>query len=120
MLQASPDFDLQLRRAAQAYRLIDEQDQAAVVVPYLPAGGQNQRATQALAALQAGTADRWAMRVLQRLVVQVRAHEVLAELGRDFVEPMPGWFVLTDHLRYSARFGLIAGGAALDAQSLVQ
>jgi CRISPR-associated endonuclease/helicase Cas3 len=121
MLQASKDFDLQLRSAAQAYRLIDDQDQVAVVVPYMSDGGPNERHGQALAALQAGTAERWHLRVLQRSVVQARRRELLAGLARgDFIEPLPGWLVLRDGQRYDRRFGLLAEGAVLDAPTLVQ
>ncbi len=121
MLEANADFDLRLRSAASAYRLIDDEDQVSVVVPYAPACGPDERARQALAALQAGTAERWHLRVLQRYVVQARQREVIAGLARgDFSEPLPGWFVLKDALRYDARFGLLAEGAVLDAQSLVQ
>lgn len=121
MLKASPDFDLRLRSAAQAYRLIDDQDQVAVVVPYTPARGADERSTQALAALKAGSAERRHLRVLQRFVVQARRREVQAGLGRgDFTEPLPGWLVLIDDRRYSARFGLLGEGAPLDAATLFQ
>jgi CRISPR-associated endonuclease/helicase Cas3 len=121
MLKASPDFDLKLRSAAEAYRLIDDQDQVAVVVPYMPEAGPDERITQALQALKAGSAERWHLRVLQRFVVQARRREVQAGLARgDFSEPLPGWLVLNDEQRYSVRFGLLAEGAVLDAASLVQ
>lgn len=121
MLRGSPDFDLNLRSAAQAYRLIDDQDQVAVVVPYAAAGGTDERVEAALAALKAGSAERWHLRVLQRLVVQARRRELAPGLARgDFVEPLPGWCVLLDAQRYSGRFGLLAEGAVLDAATLVQ
>jgi CRISPR-associated endonuclease/helicase Cas3 len=121
LLRNSPDFDLQLRSAAAAYRLIDDQDQASVVVPYTPATGIDGRVEQALRAMQAGAAERWQLRILQRYVVQARRAEVLAGLARgDFAEPMPGWFVLRDTQRYSPRFGLLPQGAALDAATLCQ
>jgi len=121
MLRPSPDFDLQLRSAAQAYRLIDDQDQVAVVAPYNPQAGSDERMTQALGALKAGSAERWHLRVLQRYVVQARRREVLTGLARgDFSEPLPGWLVLNDDQRYSVRFGLLAEGAVLDAGTLFQ
>jgi len=119
MLRASPDFDLRLRSAAEAYRLIDDEDQVTVVVPYTPTAGADDRAGKALSALAAGSAERWQLRVLQRFVVQARQREVLAGLARgDFTEPMPGWFVLKDGLRYDQRFGLLAEGAVLDPKRL--
>lgn len=121
MLRASPDFHLRLRSAADAYKLIDDQDQGAVVVPYTPAAGADERVGKALSALEAGAAERWQLRALQRFVVQARQRDVLAGLARrDFAEPMPGWFILKDTLRYDSRFGLLAEGAVLDAQTLAQ
>ena len=121
LLKNSADFDLQLDTAARRYRLIDDQDQAAVVVPYVPEAGPSEGQVLALAALQAGTAERWQLRQLQRFVVQARRRDALAWLARgDLVEPLPGWFVLRDEQRYDARFGLLPEGALLDAQTLVQ
>lgn len=121
MLKSSKDFDLQLRSAAEAYRLIDDQEQVTVVVPYTPDSGADPRHDLALAALLAGTAERWHLRVLQRTVVQARRRELLPGLARgDFTEPLPGWLVLRDEQRYSQRFGLLAEGAVLDAATLVQ
>lgn len=121
MLKASQDFDLQLASAARAYRLVDDEDQASVVVPYQAAKGQDERVEQAREALTAGRAERWHLRVLQRYVVQARRREVLAGLTRgDFAEPLPGWFVLHDEQRYDARLGLLAEHAVLDPQTLFQ
>jgi len=121
MLRNNPNFDLRLRSAAEAYRLIDDQDQVAVVVPYVPQAGPDERMAQAQGALKAGSAERWHLRVLQRVVVQARRREVQAGLARgDFSEPLPGWLVLNDDQRYSLRFGLLAEGAVLDAGTLVQ
>lgn len=121
LLKNSADFDLQLDTAARLYRLIDDQDQAALVVPYKPTAGLGEDHALTLAALQAGTAERWQLRRLQRFVVQARRRDALAWLARgDVIEPLPGWFVLTDEQRYDARFGLLPEGALLDAQTLVQ
>ena len=121
MLRTSADFDLRLRTAADAYRLIDDEDQVSVVVPYAPAAGADERMTLALSALKAGNAERWQLRTLQRYVVQARRRDVQRGLLRgDFTEPLPGWLVLNDEQRYSLRFGLLAEGAVLDAATLVQ
>ena len=53
------------------------------VVPYAPDGGADPRHGLALAALQAGTAERWHLRVLQRSAVSythLRAHETVLDL----------------------------------------
>lgn len=121
MLRPSPDFSLQLRSAATAYRLIDEADQVAVIVPYHSAAGDDEGWSQALAALSAGTPERWHLRVLQRYVVQARRHAMQAGLRQgDFIEHLPGWITVQDEQRYSTRYGLLAEGAVLDAASLVQ
>lgn len=121
MLKNSADFHLQLRSAADAYRLIDDQDQASVVVSYAPDAGPDERVNHALAALNAGDAERWHLRTLQRLVVQARIRDLRIGLDRgDFTESLPGWYVLKDTARYSPRFGLLSEGAVLDAATLVQ
>jgi CRISPR-associated endonuclease/helicase Cas3 len=121
LLKPSPDFHLGLDSAARAYRLIDDKDQVAVVVPCSPLGDPDDRLEQALGALKAGRAERWQLRALQRHVVQARRREVEAGLARgDFSEPLPGWLVLNDVQRYSVRFGLLSEGAVLDAATLVQ
>jgi CRISPR-associated endonuclease/helicase Cas3 len=121
MLAPSRDFDLKLASAASAYRLVDDKDQVSVVVPYMAAEGPDERVDRAREALQAGRAERWQLRVLQRHVVQARRQAVLAGLARgDFAEPLPGWFVLQDPHRYDDRLGLLADGAVLDPQTLVQ
>jgi CRISPR-associated endonuclease/helicase Cas3 len=121
MLKPSPDFDLRLDSAAKAYRLIDDKDQVAVVVPYAAQAGPDERMSQALQALKAGSAERWHLRTLQRAVVQARRREVQVGLARgDFSEPLPGWLVLNDEERYSPRFGLLPDGAVLDAATLFQ
>lgn len=121
MLRASHEFDLRLRSAAKAYRLIDDEDQVAVVVPYKPASGESKRIEYARAALQRGQPERRHLRDLQRLIVQVRRRQVAEDLARgDFVEPVSGWLVLRNDIRYDNRFGLLAQGAVLDPQTLTQ
>ncbi len=121
MLRADKDFDFRFRSAAQAYRLIDDADQLAVVVPYTPADGPDDRAAQALAALRRGEAERWQLRVLQRYVVQARRRTLQEALTRgDLTEALPGWCVLNDDTRYSLRFGLLRDAAPLDSATLCQ
>lgn len=120
-LRASPDFALQMRSAADAYRLIDDQDQVMVAVPYATPGRGDQRAVVALDALRRGDAERRQLRVLQRYVVQARVSALRSGLVQgDFTEALPGWCVLNDETRYSERFGLLPEGSARDASSLFQ
>lgn len=121
MLRNRPQFDFLFESAARAYRLVDDEDQCSVVVPYVPGDGDTARRDGALAALQAGHAERWQLRALQRYVVQAPARDVARwQSCGDVIEPMPGWFVLRDAARYDARRGLLREGAALDVRSLVQ
>jgi CRISPR-associated endonuclease/helicase Cas3 len=121
MLKGSPDFDLRLRSAAAAYRLIDDEDQVAVVVPYGLAGEADSRVDDCIAALRSGRAERWHLRVLQRRVVQARRREIMPGVERgDVYEGQPGWFVLVDEQRYSKRLGLLREDSAVDAATLFQ
>jgi CRISPR-associated endonuclease/helicase Cas3 len=121
LLKKSPDFDLQLRTAAERYRLVDAKDQVSIVVPYAPSTSGTVARDQALAALDRGEANRWQFRILQRYIVQARRHDALAWLAQgDVREPMPGWFVLVDELRYDDRFGLLPSGSSYEPVSLVE
>lgn len=121
LLKASPDFDLQLRTAAERYRLVDDEEQVSIVVPYTPSSVGVSARDQALAALNRGEAERRHFRALQRYIVQARRRDTLAWLAQgDVREPMPGWFVLVDELRYDDRFGLLPGGSSYEPVSLVQ
>jgi CRISPR-associated endonuclease/helicase Cas3 len=121
LLKKSPDFDLQLRTAAERYRFVDDREQASIIVPYAPSTEGALVRDQALAALHRGEANRWHFRILQRYVVQARRHDALTWLGQgDVREPMPGWFVLVDELRYDNRFGLLPAGSSYEPASLVE
>jgi CRISPR-associated endonuclease/helicase Cas3 len=121
LLRRNPDFEFKLRRAAEAYRLIDDADQRSVVVPYAPADEPDERLLQASQALRRGQAERWHLRALQRFVVQAPERTLREGLARgDFTEPLPGWCILQDRMRYSSRFGILAEGAPLDSMTLVQ
>ncbi|MCX7901791.1 MAG: CRISPR-associated endonuclease Cas3'' [Burkholderiaceae bacterium] len=124
MLRPSGGWDLQLRSAEQAYRLVDDEDQCSVVVPYSGAAMDTSARDQrdaALGSLNAGRAERWQLRALQRFVVQAPRRDVRAWLERgDVAEPMPGWYLLRDETRYDARRGLLRDGAVLDARTLAQ
>ncbi|GMU44753.1 MAG: hypothetical protein AMXMBFR25_27390 [Lysobacterales bacterium] len=115
LLRASPEFALSFRSAADAFRLIPDQGLATLVVPH-PA----ELREQALNALRSGHPDRWVLRALQRFVVQARERDVRRwqSLG-DVSEPLPGWFVLENALRYDSRLGLLREDAPLAPDELV-
>jgi CRISPR-associated endonuclease/helicase Cas3 len=114
------EFKFAFRTAAEKFRLVDDADQASVVVPYRTRGADATPIDIAMAALSAGQADRWVLRRLQRFFVQVR-RRVLDTWQRqqDVTEVLPGVFVLNSPRRYHERLGLLPEGQPLDAASLV-
>lgn len=121
LLRASPDFALRLRSAADTYKLVDDENQCSVIVPYTPESGDTAARDAALAALHSGDAQRWQLRALQRYAVQAPRRDVEVWLARgDVAEPLPGWYVLKDEALYDARRGLLRDGAVLDARTLAQ
>jgi CRISPR-associated endonuclease/helicase Cas3 len=121
LLRARPDFSIQFESAARAYKLVDDEAQCSVVVPYEPASADTAARDAALAALHRGSAERWHLRALQRYVVQAPERDVSRWQARGEVEePMPGWFVLRNDTLYDPRRGLLREGAVLDAATLVQ
>lgn len=113
-------FEFAFRTAAERFRLVDDADQAGVVVPYRPHGDGSAAIDTAVAALRNAMADRWVLRKLQRYTVQAR-RPMLNKWQRqgDIDETMPGMFVLNTHSLYHDRLGLLPEGQAMDAASLV-
>jgi CRISPR-associated endonuclease/helicase Cas3 len=97
---------VQFAAAAKAFRLIDDQDIATVVVRYAP---QRDEIEKLLAILAAQGPQRWLMRKLQRYTVSVQKREADRMLAQgDLALPMPGLYVLADvDNLYSAIVGLL-------------
>jgi len=113
-------FGFQFRTAADRFRLVDDADQASVIVPYRSAGRDASEIDRAVQALENKLSDRWLLRKLQRYTVSVRANVLRPWQARgDVLEVLPGLFVLKDERRYDGRLGLIPEGSALDAASFV-
>jgi CRISPR-associated endonuclease/helicase Cas3 len=113
-------FAFQFRTAAERFRLVDDADQASIVVPYGPAGQEGSDIALAVRALENKLSDRWLLRKLQRYTVSVRLCVLRPWQARgDVLEVLPGLYVLKDERRYDARLGLIPEGAALDVASFV-
>ena len=96
---------VQFRSAAEAFKLIDDADQATVVVRHAP---HREELAQWLALLERDGPQRWLMRKLQRHTVTIRqtiANKMLAQ--GSLTLPMPGLYVQadTDNL-YDPRLGL--------------
>ncbi|MFO1228982.1 MAG: CRISPR-associated endonuclease Cas3'' [Alicycliphilus sp.] len=98
---------VQFRSAAEAFRLIDDQDSASVVVRY---AAQDDEIEKLLGILATEGPQRWLMRKLQRYTVSIPQREANAMLARgDVTLAMPGLYALqnTDNL-YSNILGLVA------------
>ena len=118
-LRKNSRLEFEFRTAADKFRLIDDEDQATVIVPYVSEGKAS--IEPLIGKLRRGATDRWLLRKLQRYTVTVRRKQVETWQARgDVKELVPGIYLLTDDLRYDDRLGLLPDGQALDAASLVQ
>ncbi len=108
-LRCNPnDFAMQFRSAAKAFRLIDDEDQVSVIVPYESDDPKAHAVQPLIQKLRSKNTDRWLLRALQRYTVQVRQRTAAPwQLRGDVKEVLPNLFVLTNPLRYDARRGLI-------------
>ncbi len=119
-LANNPDWSFDFRTASEKFKLVDDKDQATLIVPYVsdPPGERN--VAPLIARLKAKDTDRWLMRALQRHTVTVRRrHLDNWQRSGDAQELLPGVFLLVDESRYDARRGLLLDQAALDPWSLV-
>ena len=97
---------VQFRSAAKAFRLIDDENQATVLVRYAE---QHDAIDKLLGILAAEGPQRWLMRKLQRYTVSVPKREADRLLAQGSLTlPMPGLYVManTDNL-YSNVLGLL-------------
>lgn len=111
------------RTAAGKFKLVDDQDQATLLVPWHRYDDDPRHASLAgqLQKLADGATDRWLLRAVQRYTVGARQKEIdTMQLLGDVKELVPGLYLLIDELRYDRRFGLLPKGAMLDAATLVQ
>lgn len=100
LTQNARDFQFQFREAAEAFRMIDDQASAAVIVRY----DGNEPLIRSLLAVGP---KRDIMRRLQRFTVTVPRRTLSGLLEKGFVEePHPGVYVQTMPSLYSEVFGL--------------
>lgn len=118
-LRKNSRFEFEFRTAADKFRLIDDEDQATVIVPYASEGKAS--IEPLIEELRRGATDRWLLRKLQRYTVTARRKQIEAWQARgDVKELVPKMYLLTNELLYNDRLGLLPDGQALDAASLVQ
>ncbi|MBC7378605.1 MAG: CRISPR-associated endonuclease Cas3'' [Burkholderiaceae bacterium] len=109
------------RTAAKKFRLIDDEDQASLLVPYHVIDGHHAHLELLIASLSRGDTDRWLMRAIQRYTVTIRKRELEKLERQGDVKPLlPGLYLLVDETIYDRLFGLLPRDSPLDAASLVQ
>ncbi len=117
-LRKNARFEFEFRTAADKFRLIDDADQATVIVTYTSAGAES--ILGLIEKLRRGDTDRWLLRKLQRYTVNVRRKLLNTwQVQGDIKELVPGMYLLIDELRYDDRLGLLPDGRSLDPASLV-
>lgn len=97
LLKVEPStLGVQFRSAAQAFRLIDDEDSATVVVGFCE-NTRFKRERDELEKLRGTFAkdgpQRWLMRKLQRYTISIKKREADKLLGRGLNLPMPGLYV---------------------------
>lgn len=111
------------RDAADAFRLIDEQDAATVVVRYHAAGAATE-IDALIALLERDGPSRWLMRKLQRYGVTLYRHQLDALLRSGDVRESaacPGLYLQMEgaHRFYDATLGINVDGAPGDPAAYV-
>jgi CRISPR-associated endonuclease/helicase Cas3 len=120
-LRNNSDLSFDFRTAAAKFRLVDDEDQYSIVVPYESQAPGARPIGALIERLRRGDADRWLLRDLQRYMVSTRRRQVgIWQQRGDVQEVQPGLFLLIDELRYDARRGLLAEDSSLSAANLVQ
>lgn len=91
LLKVEPStLGVQFRTAAQAFRLIDDEDSASVVVRY---AANRDELDMLLNTLKRDGPQRWLMRKLQRYTISIKKREADKLLGRGLSLPVPGIYV---------------------------
>lgn len=117
-LRKNARLEFDFRTAAGKFRLVDDEDQATVVVPYV--SPRNSSVQPLIERLRRGDTDRWLLRKLQRYTVTVRRKQLDAWRSHgDATELVPGIYLLIDELLYDERLGLLRDGRPLEASGLV-
>lgn len=105
------DLGIQFRTAADAFNIIDEKDQKAIIVPYRD--GEN-----LISELKAIGPDRWLLRKLQRYTVNIYGNQFRMLRDRGSIEEVsPGIFTLACTIEYSDEIGLLVDEMPMDPGS---
>jgi len=108
---------VQFRSAADAFRMIDDEDSAPIIVRYGPGGQQRD---VLLATLASQGPQRWLMRQFQRHMVTIRKRDAERLLMRgDVTTPVPGLYVQNTDTLYHPDLGLLIDDAAVNPAALI-
>jgi CRISPR-associated endonuclease/helicase Cas3 len=114
-------MEFSFRGAADRFKLIDDEDQAALLVPLHRLLEGHEPLEPLIAQLARGDTDRWLLRSVQRYVVTIRRRQLDEMLATGAVTSLAsGLYLLDDEFRYDTRFGLLPSNRPLDASTMVQ
>ncbi len=121
LAERSGPMEFNFRSAAARFKLIDDQDQAALLIPLHRKLSGHDQLPPLIAQLERGDTDRWLLRGVQRYVLNIRKRQLDELLRTRAVSSLAsGIFLLDDDSRYDSRFGLLPSNDPLDAMTLVQ
>jgi CRISPR-associated endonuclease/helicase Cas3 len=102
------------RTAAEKFRLIQDEDNAPVIVHFRGLDGNDSKVDELLNTLRKHGPERWLMRKLQRYTVTVHRREVMELLSQgDVEEAIPGLYVQVSDWLYDEKLGFSLDGRPL-------
>lgn len=114
------ELAVNFRSAAEKFKLIQDEDNAPVIVHYRGADGKDDSIDQWMAMLRKQGPERWLMRKLQRYTVNIHRHQAMKLLQQhDIEEIMPGLFVQTSDWLYDADLGLNPDGTPVNPSVVI-
>lgn len=119
--ETSGPMEFNFRSAAAKFKLIDDEDQASLLIPLHRKLDGHAHLEPLIARLARGDTDRWLLRSVQRYVLNIRFRQLDELLKTRAVTALAsGLYLLDDDHRYDARFGLLTSDNPLDALTMVQ
>lgn len=119
--ERSGPMEFNFRSAADKFRLIDDEGQSSLLIPLNRLIDGHDHLAPLIAKLEAGEADRWLLRSVQRYVLNIRQRQLDELLHTGAVRMLAcGIYVLEDDTRYDRRYGLLPRDNPLDALTMVQ
>ena len=114
-------MEFNFRSASDKFRLIDDEGQSSLLIPLHRVMDGHDQLSPLIAKLEAGEADRWLLRSVQRYVLNIRQRQLDELLRTGAVKALAcGLYLLEDDIRYDRRFGLLPRDNPLDALTMVQ